>query len=379
MSSRSAAASNGLDGGVIVSAGMLACLGLVMVYSTTAPLAPERAAPPQLLRHGLALCAALAAAIFAWRVPLAVWRRLALPLWGASVVLLGLTLVFGIEVNGATRWIAIPGVPLRLQPAEFAKWTTLLAVAAVLARPRATDSSSALHRCTALTALPLGLLLLQPDLSNAVLLAALVWLLLFVGGVPLLRLALPAAVGSAGLAAYVALRPYALARWRGFLDPWQTASQEGFQLVQSFVAFGRGGALGVGLGDGRQKLFYLPEAHTDFILSGVAEELGLAGVLLVLSAFAAFAIAGTRIARGAHEHFSLLIAFAMTALIALPAATNAAVVMGLLPTTGFTLPLLSFGANSLVACGLAVGMLLHVAGPGARGANGRRRRGSRRS
>ena len=145
------------------------------------------------------------------------------------------------------------------------------------------------------------------------------------------------------------------------MAPWQTAQNEGFQLVQSFVAFGRGGTFGIGLGDGRQKLGYLPEAHTDFILSVVAEELGLLGVLVVLGLFAALAVAGLRVALRTQEPFAQLLAFAMTAFLVLPAAVNAAVVMGLLPTTGFTLPFLSFGSNSLVVCALTVGVLLRIA------------------
>ena len=163
------------------------------------------------------------------------------------------------------------------------------------------------------------------------------------------------------MAAYVALRPYALLRWRGFLAPWQNARAEGFQLVQSFVAFGRGGNLGVGIGDGRQKLFYLPEAHTDFVLALVAEELGLLGVLLVLGAFTALLIAGTRIARRAKSRFALLVAFAVTALLTLPAIVNSGVVMGLLPTKGLTLPFLSYGRTSLVVSCAAVGLLLGIA------------------
>jgi cell division protein FtsW len=172
---------------------------------------------------------------------------------------------------------------------------------------------------------------------------------------------IPAAGAVVCAAGYIAARPYALARLRGFLDPWATAQREGFQLVQSFVAFARGGTLGVGFGDGRQKLFYLPEAHTDFVLSVVAEELGLVGVLVILGAFAALVVAGTRIAGRARDPFSQLLAFGMTALIAIPAIINAAVVMGLLPTTGFTLPFISFGANSLIVCSIAIGILLRVA------------------
>ena len=136
---------------------------------------------------------------------------------------------------------------------------------------------------------------------------------------------------------------------------------EGFQLVQSFVAFGRGGALGVGVGDGRQKLFYLPEAHTDFILSVVAEELDIFGVLVVVGSFAAITIAGLRIARRARDPFVLLVATGMTAIIVVPAAINAAVVMGVAPTTGLTLPFLSHGGNSLACTAVALGVLLRIA------------------
>jgi cell division protein FtsW len=212
-----------------------------------------------------------------------------------------------------------------------------------------------------LTLLPVGLLLLQPDFGSAAVLIALVGLLLFVAGMPLRSLFLLAFAAGAGAAGYIAMRPYALARLRGFLDPWATAGREGFQLVQSFVAFGRGGGLGVGIGDGRQKLFFLPEAHTDFVLSVVAEEFGLVGLLVVLGAFAALVVAGTRVAGRARDPFCRLVAFGMTAFIALPAAVNAAVVMGLLPTTGFTLPFISFGANSLIVCSIAVGVLLRIA------------------
>ena len=225
-----------------------------------------------------------------------------------------------------------------------------------------------------LAAVPAALLLLQPDLGNAFLVLALTGGLLFVAGVPLRRLALLAGSGALLLTGYVAARPYALARWKGYLAPWQNAQSEGFQLVQSFVAFGRGGTFGVGLGDGRQKLEYLPEAHTDFILSVVAEELGLLGVLVVLGLFASLAFAGLRVARAARDPFAQLLAFAMTAFLALPAAVNAAVVMGLLPTTGFTLPFLSFGSNSLLVCALSVVVLLRVAAEqvAAEGRGGRR-------
>ena len=187
---------------------------------------------------------------------------------------------------------------------------------------------------------------------------------LFVAGADFRPLLAVGAVGTLAVGLYTAVRPYALRRVLGFLDPWSRASNEGFQLVQSFVAFGRGGVTGVGIGDGRQKLFYLPEAHTDFILSVVAEEAGLVGVLIVLGGFAALLVAGLRIALAAKQRFALLLAFGMTALLVVPALLNAAVVMGCLPTKGLTLPFLSYGRSSLLVCCLAVGVLLSVARAG---------------
>jgi len=356
-----------LDGAVLGSAALLSALGLVMIYSATAPLSMGRALPPHFVRHLVALVAAAAVLLVALRVPLEAWRRAALPLWVASTLLLLVCPLLGVEANGARRWLAVPGLPFRLQPAELAKFSTVLAVAAVHAQlsERAVRRGRGMVLSAALFAPPALLLVLQPDFGNAVVLCALVGLVLFAAGTPLRRLLLPALAAGGAAAAYVAARPYALARLRGFLDPWETARAEGFQLVQSFVAFGRGGTTGVGLGDGRQKLFYLPEAHTDFILSVVAEELGLVGVLVVLGAFAAFAVAGTRIALRAREPFPLLLAFGMTTLVAVPAAVNAGVVTGVLPTTGLTLPFLSFGGNSLLVCALAVGILLRIGADGA--------------
>ena len=352
-------AANALDGGMIAAISILAGIGLVMIYSLTAPLAATSAMPPQFIRQLVALATSILVMIAALRVPLAVWRRLALPLWGISNVLLLATLVIGIEVNGARRWLELPG--LRLQAAEVAKFATLLAVAVLLtATPSRRARLKPVVRAVALCVPPVALLLMQPDFGSSLVLCAAVGALLFAAGTPM-RLLVPSTVlASGGAAVYVALNPYAQSRLTGFLDPWATATREGFQLVQSFVAFARGGPFGVGLGGGRQKLYYLPEAHTDFILAGIAEELGLVGVLVVLGAFAAFVWAGVRIAQRVQEPFAALVAIGMTCLIGIPAAVNAAVVMGLLPTTGFTLPFVSYGGNSLLICSLAVGILLRI-------------------
>ena len=352
-----------LDGGVILSAAILVSLGVVMVYSTTAPLAIGRTLPPYFVRHLCVTALAFVIAALALRVPLALWRRVALPLWGFSVLLLFATLLVGDSANGAQRWLRVPHVGIAFQPVELAKWATLLVVASALAPL----SERAMAGWQPVRAALLFTRPADPPAAACSRTSATRWCWsrwsACCSSAPASRCgswSRPALLSVAGAALYVALRPYALARVRGFLDPWRYAQAEGFQLVQSFVAFGRGELLGVGLGDGRQKLFYLPEAHTDFILSVVAEELGLAGVLLVLGAFAAFIVAGARIARRARDPFALLTAFGMTALIALPAIVNAAVVMGLAPTKGFTLPFLSYGGNSLLVCALAVGILLRL-------------------
>jgi cell division protein FtsW len=351
------------DGALVGCAAVLVAIGVVMNYSTTAAREIGTALPTLALRHWFGVIAAALAAVVAARLPLGFWRRIAFPAFGVCLALLCATLLFGVEANGARRWIALPGVPIRIQASEPMRLALVLALSSVLAAAmhRGAARPAALRAVVPLVLAPALLLLAQPNFSSVGVLVILAGVLLFASGLPLRLFALPGLVAVASACAYVALRPYALARVRGFLDPWQSAQGEGFQLVQSFVAFGRGGSLGVGIGAGRQKLFFLPEAHTDFILSVVAEELGLVGVLCVLGAFAGLAIFGLRVARRARDPFALLVATGMTALIVIPAALNAAVVMGLAPTTGLALPFLSHGSNSLICTGVAVGILLGIA------------------
>ncbi len=365
-------AAGGLDGGLMVSTLLLVSMGVAMSFSTTATLALEQRIPPLFLAHVGALAMGLVAGAAAYRLPLPAWRRLALPLWALSVLLLGLTWAVGVEVNGAQRWLAIPGLGLRFQPSEIAKLATLLAVATVVSRREGRQelSTGRAFAAASLALPPMALLVAQPDLGNMLLIAVLVALLLIVGGTRLVRLIVPGVVFAGFVVLYVARNAYALRRITGFLDPWANKLGDGYQLVQSMVAFGRGGLFGVGIGNGQQKLAYLPEAHTDFILALVAEELGLVGVLLVLGGFAGLLVAGTRIARASVQRFDLLVAFGMTALLTVPALVNASVVMGLVPTKGLTLPFLSYGRTSLVVSCVALGLLLGVARDEKRAANG---------
>jgi cell division protein FtsW len=349
-----------LDGGALLAVGGLLGIGVVMSYSSTAPLALDRLLPPLFVEHVGALAIGLVAGTLAMLTPLRLLRVVALPAWALAVGLLLANDLFGVEVNGARRWLPVPGLGIRFQPVEIAKLATLLAVCAVVARnPGRRDLSvSRGSAAVAIVAIPVALLVRQPDFGNAVLLAVLATLVLVAAGTPIRRLLLPGVIATGAIAGYIATHEYALRRVIGFLDPWKDPLGVGFQLVQSFVAFGKGGVFGIGLGAGRQKLSYLPEGHTDFILALIAEELGLLGVLLVLGCFAALWVAGTRIARHSKDRFALLIALAMTALLTLPAAVNAAVVMGLVPTKGLTLPFLSHGGTSLVLSCVVLGVLL---------------------
>ena len=364
------------DTGVVISVLLLASMGTVMSYSITATLDLDHSIPPLFLAHLGALVVGIGIAGVVMWTPIERWRQAALPLWLLSMGLLVAVALAGVEVNGAQRWLAVPGLGFRFQPVEICKLTTLLLVAAVIAHRDGHEELSGGRTLVAagLTLPPVVLLLLQPDLGNAVLLACLVALLVVVAGTRLARLVAPGLLGIAGIALYVASHPYAWRRVTGFLDPWATSRGEGYQLVQSLVAFGRGGIDGVGLGNGHQKLAYLPEAHTDFVLSLVAEELGLIGVLGVLAGFVMLLVAGSRIATRAKDRFTLLVAFGMTMLLTVPGLVNAAVVMGMIPTKGLTLPFLSYGRTSLVVCCVALGLLLSAAREGPRPKAAARRR-----
>ena len=352
---------SGVDPGIALATGLLISVGVVMSYSATAALALDSSFPPLFFDHLTGLALGGIAASIAYHLPSSWLRDCAMPFWAFTMALLVATLLFGIEVNGAQRWIALPGV--RFQPGELAKCATLLAVAAWLSRKddKRELSTRRSIQAAGIAIIPAALLLMQPDLGNAVVLVVLSAGLLFIAGTPWPRFVLPGIAGVLIVSAYVVNNAYAWRRILGFLDPFREAQGAGWQLVQSYVAFGQGGFFGQGLGNGRQKLEYLTEVHTDFVLALIAEELGLVGVLLVLGGFAALWVAGTRAARRATNRFDLYVGFAMVTLLTIPAFLNASVVMGLVPTKGLTLPFLSYGRTSLVVSCFALGLLLGVA------------------
>ncbi|MEZ4291805.1 MAG: FtsW/RodA/SpoVE family cell cycle protein [Myxococcota bacterium] len=311
-----------------------------MSYSATAPLALDAKIPPLFVDHVTGLALGLAGAWLVARVPVAVLRRAALPAYGVSLVLLAATLAFGVEVNGAQRWLALPGLGFRFQPSELAKCATILAAAAWLARKDARRELSTRRsvETAALAIGPAGLLLLQPGPRQRGRAGRARRADAFVAGTPWPRFVLPGAAGVVLVGVYILNNDYAMRRVTGFLDPFREARGAGWQLVQSYVAFGQGSVFGQGFGNGRQKLAYPPRRRTPTsCFRSWPRSLGLLGVLVVIGSFAALCSWAPRRCR-ATDRFEMLLAFGMVSLLTVPAFLNASVVMGLVPTKGLTRP-----------------------------------------
>ena len=342
----------------------LVALGLVMVYSASAVTAAEKLGnglyflERQLIAAGVGLVAMAAAVRLGYRK----LARLAFPMLLLSIVLLVLVLIPGVgaTVGGAKRWLRLPGISV--QPAEIAKFTWVVYLAYSLAKKRekvATFSVGFLPHLL-LAGLLVGLCMGEPDFGSSVELLVLLFILLFAAGTKLSYL-----VGSVLLAlpmawAAVAHSPYRWARIRAFLDPWAHRHDIGYQVAQSLISVGSGGLFGVGLGESKQKLFFLPEAHTDFIFSIIGEELGLLGALLTIALYAVVVWRGTRAALRASETFGTYLGLGLTALLGVQAAVNMSVAMGMLPTKGLTLPFVSYGGCSLVVSMAAAGVMLSL-------------------
>lgn len=354
--------SRAVDGWLLGGIGALLLLGLLMVYDASYFLVAERHGDGYLLLRRQLAFAALGAlvAVGAMRLDLRELRRFTYPALGGVLVLLVAVLIpgVGIERNGSQRWLST-GVFV-FEPSELLKPLLVLALAHSICRkgPRMQSFFDGVVPHLIVALVPVALLLGQPDFGSAAVVMLLTLLMLFVGG------ARPWHLGALGLAvlpaagALIWASPYRWRRLTAFLDPWKDPLDAGFQLCQSLLAFGNGGLTGVGLGDSNQKLFYLPESHTDFIFALVGEELGLLGALLVIGCWCLIAVRGCRVAVRLGDDFSRLVAFGITLLIAGQALLNIGVVIGLLPTKGLPLPLMSYGGSSLVTTGLCVGLLL---------------------
>ncbi len=342
--------------------------GLMMVYSASsvADFVHQQDSMHHLKRQALGALAGLLLLVVAMFVDYrrVGWARTAI--YGASLIGLVLVPFIGVGKWGATRWIDL-GV-FTVQPSEYAKLGCVMVAAYLLQqlrRGRITTSQFWKQLFIAVGVVA-ALVMLQPDMGTTVQILLAVFLVLLIGGISGKLLFGAVGAGAALVAVAIAAEPYRLRRVFAFLDPWADPLDSGYQSIQALYAFGSGGIDGVGLGMSRQKFFYLPAAHTDFIFAIIGEELGLVGSLSVLVAFGAIAYAGTRIALGTRDVYGRLLAGGLTAMLVTQAVINMAAVTGLVPVTGIPLPLVSFGGSSMTFTMLCIGVILSVSTYGAR-------------
>ncbi len=359
-----------IDPLLLWSALALLLTGLVMVYSASIATAEGSAFTRHqpaffLVRHAVFLSIGLVAGLIAFQIPLRFWQEASPWLFLGGVVLLAVVLIPGLgrSVNGAQRWIGLG--PINLQPSELMKLFAVLYAADYTTR-KLTHMESFRHGFFPLAAVMLlvgGLLLKEPDFGAFVVVAAIAFGILFLGGVNGRIFALLGIVAVIGFAALIYFSDYRRQRILFYLDPWQDSFGKGYQLSHALIAFGRGEWFGVGLGASVEKLFYLPEAHTDFLLAVIAEELGFAGVVVIVSLFAVLVWRCFVIGRQAlllDRIYAGLVAQGIGIWFGFQSFINMGVNMGLLPTKGLTLPLMSFGGSGILANCLAIAVLLRV-------------------
>ncbi len=350
----------------------LLAFGAVMVYSASSPLGVLNGrgnGTGEFVRYLIFGSIGLAGMHLLERRGLALLdRRLVNLLLIGSFVLLALVLVpgFGVQVNGARRWFSAG--PIQFQPSELMKLAIILYVARYLAdHPKRMRGLRQAIAPIAVIAAPACLLIVvEPDLGTTLVIVFSITALLVASGLPLRKLALLALLAAVVVLALVMIQPYQRARLTAFLHPWSSKSTAGFQAVQGQIALGSGGLLGVGLGRSVQKIFYLPEAQTDFILAVIGEELGVLGIFGVVFLYGMIAYAGLRTARRAADRYAKLLATGLTSLILCQGILNIFVVLGLAPLTGVPLPFISYAPTNLCVMLASVGLLLNISRPGAR-------------
>jgi len=284
-----------------------------------------------------------------------------LVLFGMLLLVLVFMPLIGHSAGGARRWIRLP--LFTFQPVEFVKLVICVYFADYLtrkAKPISGGSLSVFLPPTFILLVILGLVILQPDLGSCIFLFLLMVVLYFLSGIRARYILIAAVVGAVVLAGFILSAPYRMRRVTAYLDPWKDPRGSGFQIIQSFLAFGLGGWKGVGLGQGTQKLFYLPQSYTDFIFSIIGEELGLIGTLSIVVLYGGFFFFGNRISAKARDPFLRMMAFALVLLIILQALINFAVALGMVPTKGLPLPFISYGGTALIFHMAAVGMLVAI-------------------
>ena len=355
------------DFGFVLTGLTLALLGLLMVASSSIEVASDRHGSPFsfAIKHGIFLVIALGAGAITFMVPTKWWYRSATLFLVFSLVLLALVLIpgIGLEVKGARRWLDL-GV-INLQPSEVAKFTMMLYLAAYLVRrlEEVRTQFMGFLKPMAVVGLIAALLLAEPDFGTLMLIVLAVMGVLLLAGAPFTQYLMIGAAVVVGLAALAIIEPYRIQRFNVLLDPWDDRLGAGYQITQALLAFGRGGWFGLGLGNSVQKLFYLPEAHTDFVFAILAEELGLIGALSTLGLMSILVWRGLLIGRRAERdgrHFAAYLCYGLVLIIGLQMLVNLAVNVGIAPTTGLTLPLMSYGGSSLVVTMASLGVIARI-------------------
>ncbi len=349
---------------VLGSTLILVSVGMVMVYSSSSIFALEKFGDPHyfLKRQVSFVALGICVMLLTMRVRYQVLKKIMPWLVGSTILLLVLVLFpgIGVEVGGARRWLSLK--IFNFQPSELAKLVLIGYVAMLMSKKSAgaRELSKDLLPPLIVTGIICALIMAQPDFGAVVTLGSVIFLLLYVGGAKwsyLLSLVLAALPAFYFL---IASSPYRKRRFLSFLDPWKDPSDSGFQIIQSFLAFGNGGIFGQGIGEGKQKLFYLPEAPTDFIFSVLGEELGVVGCLFVILLFLTLIVVGVKVAWEAKEPFGSYLALGITVSLGLQAMINLGVATGLLPPKGLTLPFISYGGTSLIISLGSVGILMNI-------------------
>ena len=343
----------------------LLCIGSIMVASASMPYADRlhENAFHYVIRHGISIFVASIAAFLTYKISLNIWFNNTFPLWIMTILLLAVVLVVGSEVNGSTRWIRIAG--FTLQASEVAKVMMAIFTADYVVRraEEVRNNLSGLFRLGGVMVITVGLILAEPDLGATAVIVLMILGVFFLAGAPAIQFIAFLAFIILGLAAAIILEPYRLQRALSFTDPWADPLGTGYQLSNALMAFGRGEWAGVGLGHSIQKMSYLPEAHTDFMLAILGEEFGFFGISTVLILSFVMLVCCIKIGHRALQHQYLragYLAYGISIIFLLQILVNAGMNMGMLPTKGLTLPFISYGGSSLIMCAVMISLVLKI-------------------